>query len=170
MWKTLLPDESHPVPGGNTRLTPSRTLSRSQTVPSPAQTPELLLAPLERGEHGMNLALRVKPATEGTNPIPHFTHDGSSSSTEQNTAELTELSLGQWTKEDYSRVIKRLKSGTNSNECTERKIPGEVPATGWSPNKPTNNKTQPTKTTVGGVWKYTNTHPQQCPGKRLRPA
>lgn len=45
--------------------------------------------------------------------------------------------LGQWTK-DW--VIKRLKSGTNSTECSERKIPGLVPAPGWGPKKPTNNK------------------------------
>lgn len=73
------------------------------------------------------------------------THEQNSSSTEQNNAELTELLFAQRTKEDYSHVIKRLKSGTTSDECTERKIPGAVPATGWFPKKPTNNNNTTTQ-------------------------
>lgn len=72
------------------------------------------------------------------------THE-QNSSTKQNNAELTELLFAQRTKENYSRVIKRLKSGTTSDERTERKILGMVPATGGFPTKPTNNNNTTTQ-------------------------
>lgn len=61
---------------------------------------------------------------------------------QQNNAKQTGLLFGQRTKGDCSCVIKRPKSGTNSDECSERKIPGVFPDAGCSPTKPTN-KTNP---------------------------
>lgn len=113
----------------------------------------------------VNGALSPKPALPGTEPnpvTPTLPTMEPAAAPSTNTAGVTELFFGQWTKGDHSRVIERpksgTKSGTKSHESGQRETPGAVPATGCLPKQPTTRTSTPQRQ----LWEECKNTPTRC--------